>query len=180
MFKHVQKPMGIVNDEDIDSFLNLMKVYQHQTLSLEIKKKANFFIAKDPKKGICGGAVIYKQNLSLMHKEIRDIFWSISPNEEWVWTSFPFFSLFREETYATYEELERCQTFYQLLLQNYIEFGQKNKLGVLCLNLHPIEYTQSKTYGCWPYLFEMGIKDKLCNKFQGILSLEWSQSRLLH
>lgn len=158
------------HQSNIDSFLDLLKVYQSFSLAVEEKEQATFLIASDNKFGVYGGAVLYQQKVSELYKDIGKIISNFQPRRLDVWVAR--FGLYRgDEPYSSLEELDLREGFYRNLLKYFIEFGEKENLDFLTLSLCSSDFYQTKHHRPWPYILEIRAVDSSDGLFHGILFL---------
>lgn len=157
-------------EDDIDSFLRLLKIYQSFSLVEEEKERAIFIIRSDNKRGVYGGAVLYQQKVCELNTKIGKIVSSFQPKRESIWVARV--GLYTEGDEYTFnnEILDLRENFYQDLLKIFREVGEKEKIDHLVLKLCSPESYQTKRHGYWPYIVEISASDSSDSLFHGILS----------
>jgi hypothetical protein len=158
-------------EEDIDSFLRLLKIYQSFSLDTEEKENATFIIGSDDKRGVYGGAVLYRQNVDELYNSIGKIVSNFQPGRQEVLVARIGFYIEHDESMFSIETLDLRESFYKNLLKIFMELGWKNHMDLLVLKLCPPEFYQTKRYGYWPYIIEISKSDSSDGLFHGILSL---------
>lgn len=157
--------------QKIDSFLNLLKIYQKVDLPQETQKKATFIIAENNDFGVYGGAVLYPKKVELLYNKITHLLLRFAPKLEEVWFLKLCFSMEPKEGYLTSDILDLYESFYQNLHKLLQRWGHKKKTTFLVLSLGYKEYCDSKTYGSWPYLLEIPPMEAPDHRFHGLLLL---------
>ena len=171
---------------EIDSLLNLLKIYQNFCLSPEEKDKAAFIVAKDDERGVYGGAVLYLQKIApsfdLAHSDTREeilgkMFSAFQPEGEEYWRARIGFHVGQDTSSPFLETIKFGQSFYKNLYKAFVEFGEKQKVEYLPFTLRtmdiPLENSVSiPAYKAWPYLFEVRPKATSEGFVHGILSLK--------
>lgn len=157
-----------------DSFLEIIKKNQTLNYVFRDQKNATFILTQDPLNGFYGGALLLKQKLSFLHKDIRKSLFSQSSQKQEIWTGNV--SLYMtHDLPAHFESL--CKSFYQNLYAQLVEFGIKEKISFLCVTLEPGEYLCTEAIGLWPYVVEVRPQDSSDGLFHGILSLTHKPSQ---
>lgn len=162
----------------VDSFLDLLTVYQNYSLALKELENATFIIASDKKRGVYGGAVILQQNISVLEKNISQTILTFQPDTKGVWTSIVgFYGEHHEGKVFRLKDFESCMDFYRDLLDAFIVFGKAEKLKYLYISLNVPEYIKMEKYSQWEYAVKTSHHEALDSLFHGILFLDPEKSR---
>ncbi len=154
----------------IDSFSNLLKIYQNFSLSSKSQDKATFIIAEDEKRGVYGGAVFYPQKAKELHKHISDLL--CIPENRTVWCVRLCFCIDQSENCSKLEVLDLLENFFLNLHQVLSELGKKKDTNCLVLTLNPQDLHNTITYGKWEYFLEIKPKESSDGQFHGLLRLD--------
>ncbi len=171
MVKTIEPPHHHFHQSKIESFLNLMKVYQNVLLSDEEKKNAVFIIAQNAQEGVYGGAVLYKKNLYTLHEKIRKVLLTFLPQQEEVWTATTGYYGAKTEITPLKGIADLNLKFYSILFEKFKEIGSKKNINFLCLTLTSQEYIKTKNKGFWPYIMEVSPESSH-DLFQGMVTLQ--------
>ncbi len=171
MVKMIEPQYHHFHQSIIESFLGLLKVYQNVLLSEEEKNNAIFIIAQDTKRGVYGGAVVYKKKFYALHEKIRKILSAFLPHHNEVWTATTCYCVEDEGFCSSIEIVDLNLRFYRDLFEKLKEVGFKKDIKILCLTLAPQEYVKTKCKGFWPYILEVAPESS-DGFFQGMLSLQ--------
>lgn len=155
----------------IESFLDLLKVYQSFSLVEEEKENATFIIGSDNQRGVYGGAVLYQQKVCDLYKDMGKIISSFQPERQSVWAGRIGLYIEDESTFNR-ETIELRENFYQDLLKHFIDFGDKQHVDFLTLNLCSSDFHRAKNYGCWSYTLEISSANSSDDLFHCILLLD--------
>jgi hypothetical protein len=159
----------------IDSFLNLLKVYQHFSPSPEELEDATFIIASDNEYGVYGGALLLKKSVWDMELGIRQMILTALPDMEDVWTGVIGYYKEHEGPFSGKKALEVYLDFYGNLLDVFNDFGDEKKINFLFLTLSKLEYLKTKNHEFWEYLYTVLPEESRDGLFHGILSLDGGQ-----
>ncbi|MBY0272275.1 MAG: hypothetical protein K2X02_02505 [Alphaproteobacteria bacterium] len=155
----------------IDSFLDLLKVYQNFSLPTEELEDATFIIASDNEYGVYGGTLLLKKDIWSLERRIRDIVLTFQPEMDTLWTGRIGFYRGHESPFSLANNLEKYFDFYRNLLEAFNDFGNKEEITFLCLTLNPIEHLKLNNYGFWEYVAKILPHESLDALFHGILPL---------
>ncbi|MGC8483797.1 MAG: hypothetical protein ACP5OE_09165 [Thermodesulfobium sp.] len=155
----------------INSYLNLLKIYQNFELSSEDKSNATFIIAEDEGRGVYGGALLYQRQVTSLHEKIAKIILSFQPERQEVWGGLLCFCVEDNESVFTLNTLDLYQSFYQNLYRAFVTFGEQKNLDFLAITLRYKDYRNIRTYGHWPYLLEVPPHDTPDSYFHGLLDV---------
>ncbi len=162
----------------INSFLDLLTVYQNHSLSLEELENATFIIASDKKRGVYGGAVVLKRDISVLEKNINQTILTFQSDTKDVWTSIVgFYGEHHEGKVFRLKDFEFCMDFYRDLWDAFIVFGKTEKLKYIYVSLNVPEYMKMEKYSQWEYAVKTSHHESLDSLFHGILSLDPQKSR---
>ncbi|OJW46988.1 MAG: hypothetical protein BGO67_09840 [Alphaproteobacteria bacterium 41-28] len=158
----------------IQSYLNLLKIYQSCDLFLKEKERTTFIIVEDEIRGVYGGAALCKQPVSSLSERVAKVILSFQPERQDIWYGRVCFCVEDDESIFTLSILDFYQKFYLNLYQAFVEFGKKKNLDFLALTLRFKDYRNSKIYGYWPYLLE--AEDTPDNHLHGLLDVNSSNA----
>lgn len=171
MFKIIEPKDHFLHHERIEALLDLFKVYHHFELSPEERVLTTFMIAEDERRGVYGGALLYPKKIGSLYSKIKNLISVLHSRGRKIWVVNLCLCLEEDNPVESLTKLELCQSFYAILLKKFMKFGRKKNAKFLILSLHPTASFKEKTYGRWPYLFEINPKESLDGLFHGILSL---------
>jgi hypothetical protein len=157
---------------EIDTLLYLFQVSQKVELPLEEKVKSTFIIAKDPKCGVYGGAILRKRPLYALDERIEAVLSTLHSKSRKVWFVQLCACMVECETLSREDKITLFKSFYSSLYKKFMMFGKKRKTNFLVLSLTPSDCVITSTYQEWPYILEVLPNDTLDNLFQGILALK--------
>lgn len=173
MFQLFEKTVHSFHTPLIDSFLKILKNNNSLSPHFSHNNSAKFLLTENPTTGIFGGALLLKQKIGSLHKDIRKNLASFCPDNE-VWTCA--IALYMGNG-ANVELV--CKNFYTELYESLLEFSLTEKINFLCMTLDPGEYLCTEAIGFWPYVVEIRPQESSDGLFHGILSLSYSQSKKL-
>lgn len=186
MFKIIAPPSHEVYQSEIDTLLYYFQVYRGIEIPLEEQAKSTFIIAKDPKCGVYGGAILRKRsfkdpsfkNMSFksassyaLDETIETTLSTLYSKTRKVWLVELCTALGECETLSKEAKVLLLRDFHSQLLKKLMVFGKQQKINFLIPYLCPSDYVITSTYHDWPYILEVPPQDTLDNHFQGILSL---------
>lgn len=155
----------------IESFLDLLQIYQNFSLTTEEREKATFIIASNNKQGVYGGALLIKQDISVLEKRISQTILTFHPEAKNVWTGvIGFYGECDNNIFPT-KALELCLDFYLDLLESFILYGSKRNFKYLCLTLNVNEYLKMADYAFWEHIAKVLPQASSDYFFHSILSL---------
>lgn len=186
MFKIIEPPSHNAYQSEIDTLLYFFQVYRGMEIPIEEQARSTFIIAKDPKCGVYGGAILRKKSFkdrSFKDPSFKDA--SPYPLDETIETTLStLYSKTRKvwfvelctglgecEMVSREEKILLLRDFHSHLLKKLMVFGKQQKINFLIPYLCPSDYVITSTYHDWPYILEVPPQDTLDNHFQGILSL---------
>src|SRR3989338_7282645 len=106
MFTLIEQESSSTQKSCIDSLRGIINKNHMLTSSFATCSKANYILTETATEGFFGGAILLKQDFSLLHKDLRKSLTSLY-NENEIWTCSVALSL---EGGANIEET--CKTFY--------------------------------------------------------------------
>ncbi len=155
----------------IDSFLNLLKVYQHFSIPMEELENATFIIASDNEYGVYGGALLLKKSVWDLECGIRQMILTALPDMEEGWTGIVGYYKEHEGPFSGKQALEVYLDFYCDLLKVFNDFGSEKQINFLFLTLSKLEYLKTKSHKLWEYVYKVLPEESSDGLFHGILSL---------
>ena len=156
----------------IDSFLDLLKVYQGFSIPLEELENATFVIASDNEYGVYGGALLLKKSVWDLELGIRQMILTALPDMEEVWTGIIGYYKEQEGPFSGKQALEVYLDFYCNLLDIFNDFGNEKKINFLFLTLSKLEYLETKNHELWEYVYTVLPEESSDGLFHGILTLD--------
>lgn len=178
MLKIIEPTQQCYYKARIDLLMGLMRLYQDIPLSYEEQTRATFIVGEDEECGIYGGSILHKKNVTDLQSQLKGVVSTLTPQMEEVWVgTLSFFIEDKKEPFNVHGG--GChQKFYKNLLEKFMEFGNKEGIGYLCLTLNPFEHLRTKNRGFWPYILEVKPQDSLDGLFHGILPLSEKKYKL--
>ena len=85
MLRIIEPPSHEDYQSEIDTLLYLFQVSQKVELPLEEKVKSTFIMAKDPKCGVYGGAILRKKPLYALDERIEAVLSTLHSKSRKVW-----------------------------------------------------------------------------------------------
>jgi len=171
MFSIIEPSDHKVYQTRIDSFLNLLKIYQNLSVPMEELEEATFIIASDNEYGVYGGAILLEKRIWSLERRIREIVLTFQPETYTLWAGRIGFYRGHESPFSLANNLEEYFDFYRNLLEAFNDFGNKKEINFLCLTLNPIEHLKLNNYGFWEYVTKVLPHESLDALFHGILPL---------
>lgn len=149
----------------MDRFLKKIKSHSSfHPLPRNISQAKFIFTQESPASNF-GGAVLLKQAIPSLHRDLRKTWGALcKENETWVCTA----GLSVVEGMDT-ENV--CKEFYASLYEKLCLFGQEMHVSYLYVILNPGEYLSTEAMGFWPYVAEIRPCNSYDGLFHGILSL---------
>lgn len=165
----------------IESFLDLLRVYQNFELSHARRKSSTFLIAEDSRHGIYGGALLYPQITYDLDEDFplddyddtfRGTFVTFQPQIQEFWTSRICYC--REANLSPFSqaEAELCKRFYHDLYEALLDFGDPRGIEFLAFSLCSFDTIEPPYYKEWPELVTIRHSDDMSGLFHGILPLK--------
>lgn len=185
MFKIIEPQDHIFYKHTIHAFLNLLKVSQNCDVFLkekhsQIKDSTTFIIAGDERRGVYGGAALYRQPVSLLYEKMAKVILHFQSERQEVWSGMLCLRVEDDESVFTLNTLDLHQNFYLNLYKTFVEFGEKKDLDFLDLTLCSKDYYNIRTYGYWPYLLEVQPMDSPDSCFHGLLDVSHRKSKIFN
>ena len=175
MFIIVEPKDYHLHKELLDTSLELIKGNPILRWSFQKHLDATFIVSADEEKGIYGDAILLKQKVTSLHKEIQKNILNLGLKNEEVWTCTIFL---QKENNCFSKHFEFFfETFYRNLYKKLVEFGTKKNIGFLYMILESGEYLCTEALGCWPYVSQVKFHESLNGLFHGVLSLTVNSSR---
>ncbi len=141
-----------------------------------LQNRTTFILKEDQKRGVYGGAMLFKRKLSDFPKELVKPLSNFISLKEPIWEAVVSISFEDDSPLYTSREVEQfCQTFYRSLYETLVKFGKKERTGFLYVSLDSGEYHCVEGLTLWPYVFELKPQDSSDGLFHGILPLIGSQ-----
>jgi len=160
----------------IDPFISFIKDDSRLKQSFRGHKKATFILTQDEAKGVYGGALLLKERMDIVRRNLgKDMAYFIPKTGE-VWTCTVCIRATINDYVLQYDSL--YASFYRQLYEKLTEFGMKEKTTYLWMILLPVEYLSTEHLGFWPYVFQVRPQESLDGLFHGILSLTINPSKL--
>ncbi|MBS0271847.1 MAG: hypothetical protein JSR85_04290 [Proteobacteria bacterium] len=144
----------------------------HPTLkeSFQDLTNATFIVHTNESQRVCGGALLLKQNASVLHKKVQKSIDAFALKKKEVWTCTLF--LQEENNYFACHTEFFFDIYYRNLYKKIIDFGTNEKADFLYMTLVPGEYLCTEIMGCWPYVFEIKPQESSSGLFHGVLSFK--------
>ena len=158
--------------KNIESFLNLLKVYQRFSIPTEELENATFVIASDNEYGVYGGALLLKKSVWDLELGIRQMILTALPDMEEVWTGMIGYYKEHEGAFSGKQALEVYLDFYCHLLDVFNDFGDEKQINFLFLTLSKLEYLKTKNHDLWEYVYTVSPDESYDGFFHGILTLD--------
>jgi hypothetical protein len=159
----------------IDPFISIIKDNPQLRHSFGNHKKATFILMQDEAKGIYGGALLQKERLNIVRRNLgKDMSYFIPKTGE-VWTCTVCIQAKINDYILQYDSF--CALFYRQLYEKLTEFGMEERTSFLWMILLPVEYLSTEHLGFWPYVYQVRPQDSLDGLFHGILSLTHKPSQ---
>ncbi|MBA3814528.1 MAG: hypothetical protein H0X26_08625 [Alphaproteobacteria bacterium] len=164
----------------VESFLDLLKVYQNFELSPEQKKKATFLIAENEAHGIYSGAVLYSENISdvtdcskdeTYEEKFCNLFSAFQGSELKCWRARIFFCLETSSTPEGQTGVELSQSFYRDLYEAFLVFGNSKDIEFIALTSFSFDTMNPPFYKKWPRCMPVKFSYTTDGLKHGILSL---------
>lgn len=155
----------------IDSFLNLLNIYQNYSPSPKVWEQGTFIIASDNEYGVYGGVLLLEKYTWNLEIKIKEIISTFQPETRGVWTGLIGFYRGHDRPYSEFKILRGYLDFYENLLKALNDFGIEQEIDFLCLTLNPIEHIKVQKYGHWNYICKVLPDESLDSLFHGILPL---------
>ena len=157
MFHYIEPGNHLNHQSHIDSFLITLKKTRTLTHSFQDFHNAAFILSHDSSGGFHGGALLLKNRIGSLHKNVRKSLTSLPSQNNDIWTCTVSLYMESDNLKGDFELLYR--TFYQNLYEKLIEFGVNEKINFLCMTLEPGEYLCTESIGFWPYVVEVRPQD---------------------
>jgi hypothetical protein len=172
MFNIIEPKDHKTYQKRIDSFLNLLKVYQHFSIPMEELENVTFVVASDNEYGVYGGALLLKKSVWDLECGIRQMILTALPDMEEVWTGIVGYYKEHEGPFSGKQALEVYLDFYCDLLKVFNDFGNEKQINFLFLTLSKLEYLKTKSHELWEYVYKVLPEESNDGLFHGILSLD--------
>ncbi len=172
MLKIIEPTVHEVYQSEIDTLLYLFQLSQRVDLPLEEQARSTFIMAKDPKCGVYGGAILRKKPFSAFDETIEAALSTLHSRNRKVWFVQLCACMVECETLSREDKIKLFKTFYSSLYKKFMKFGKQKKTNFLVLSLSPSDYAITNTYQEWPYVLEVLPNNTLDNHFQGILDIK--------
>ena len=143
----------------IDSLLDLLKIYQGFELSLKERARSIFIIAHDTIRGVYGGAVFYPQKVKDLTDKIKQEILLILEKNHTVWCSSLCLCLPMDEKTLDMDTLALRDLFYIDLYRIFCELGKKKRTNCLPLALSNKDYQYSIRQGHWFYFMAKPVRN---------------------
>ncbi len=165
----------------IESFLDLLRVYQNFDLSPTRRKNSTFLIAEDRKHGIYGGALLYPQKVYDFEEDFslddyedtfHSAFLTFRPQITEFWTSRICFCLEANLSPGALERAELCKCFYHNLYEALLAFGEQKEIEFLAFSLCSFDTIEPPSYKDWPHVLPIRHSEDTEGLFHGILPLK--------
>ncbi|OJW54970.1 MAG: hypothetical protein BGO67_05120 [Alphaproteobacteria bacterium 41-28] len=160
----------------VDPFISFIKDDPRLRQCFRGHKKATFILTQDEAKGIYGGALLVKERMDVVRRNLGKGMAYFIPKTGEIWTCTVYIQAKINDYILQYDSL--CASFYRQLYGKLIEFGMKEGTTYLWMILLPVEYLSTEHLGFWPYVFQVRPQDSLDGLFHGILSLTINPSKL--
>ncbi|MBP9692758.1 MAG: hypothetical protein KBD90_05475 [Alphaproteobacteria bacterium] len=160
------------NQKRIDSFLDLLKVYQSFSIPTEELENATFAIASDNEYGVYGGALLLKKSVWDLELGIRQMILTARPDMDEVWTGIVGYYKEHEGAFSGKQALEVYLDFYCNLLDVFNDFGDEKQINFLFLTLSKFEYLKTTNHELWEYVYTVLPEESSDGLFHGILTLD--------
>ena len=152
----------------INSFLDKIKCHSSLNPFPRNIIQAKSIFTQDNTASNFGGAILLKQKISSVHRELRKT-WAALCNDKDTWMCTAGLSV--GESINT-EQV--CKEFYVSLYEMLCHFGKEEGINYLYVILSPGEYLSTEAMGFWPYVTEIRPHESYDGHFHGILSLTYS------
>ncbi len=151
----------------IDSFLEKIKCHSSLSPFPRNISQAKSIYTEDIASLNFGGAILLKQKISSVHRELRKTWGSLcNETDTWLCTA----GLSVGDSINT-EQV--CKDFYVSLYEMLCHFGKEENINYLYVILNPGEYLSTEAMGFWPYVAEIRPHESYDGLFHGILSLTY-------
>ena len=178
MFKIIEPKYHCFYTSLIERFVDSLKLslMVGAEFSDSLQNKTTFILREDTEKGVYGGAMLFKTELSDFPKEFSEPVSHFLSLNDLIWKCIISISFEDDSSLCRTGDVEGfCQNFYRCLYESLAEFGQKGKVGCLAVTLDPGEYLCTEGAIFWPYVFELKPQISSDGFFYGILPLKGIQ-----
>lgn len=180
--------LKIINPKDqknhkiaIESFLDLLKVYQNFELSLEQKKKATFLIAEDQRYGVYGGAVLFAEKtyqfqsfskVETYEEKFSRLFEDFQPNATEYWRARTCFCLAVQSVPNRLEWQDLYLSFFHDLHESLMAFGDPKEIEFITITSFSLDAIHQPYHRKWPHCMPVKFSHAKDGLRHGILSLK--------
>lgn len=175
-FDIIAMPHHKIKNKDINFITQKMNLPQEKDTFTKKANRGVFIATNKNEKGIVGGAYLLEKKYKDIQEEVREFIPTSNSYPIFIWEcSHIYFEVSSEHSVSATTEFDFfTRKFYQKLYETLVEFGKKNGINFIIINLPIDQYIRTIKYGSWPYIVKLNSAGPADILFHGILPLTGS------